>query len=294
MNTETLRVFCDVVYYQSFSRGAKANNISQSAATQSIHRLEKQLGSRLIDRSRRPFILTPEGKICYDGFRELLETYDAVVSRVKSHSLEDSGVIRVAAIYSIGLHDMNKIMRDFIKARSFPAVRLELLHPEKVYKAVNSAAVDFGIVSYPSATPEVSVIPLLSEDMVVVTPPDHPLAQEKALKIEQLQDEDFVAYVRDMPIRREIDKIMRQKGMRVNIVTEYENIETIKQAIEVGLGVSILPLPTVEVEAERGLLGAIPLESPKMTRPIGVIHKRRKVFTPAMKEFIEALGGRVP
>ena len=128
MNTETFRIFCDVVYYQSFSRGAKANNISQSAATQSIHRLEKQLGAQLIDRSKRPFNLTPEGKICYEGFREILETYDSIVSRVQSSSLQDGGVIRVAAIYSVGLHDMSKSMRDFMKTHPHSKIRLEFLH----------------------------------------------------------------------------------------------------------------------------------------------------------------------
>ncbi|MBR0226029.1 MAG: LysR family transcriptional regulator [Thermoguttaceae bacterium] len=293
MNTETFRIFCDVVYYQSFSRGAKANNISQSAATQSIHRLEKQLGAQLIDRSKRPFNLTPEGKICYEGFREILETYDSIVSRVQSSSLQDGGVIRVAAIYSVGLHDMSKSMRDFMKTHPHSKIRLEFLHPEKVYQAVNASEADLGIVSYPSASPEINVIPLRSEEMVVVVPPDHPLARERSLKIDKLQGLDFVAYDRDLPIRREIDRTLRQNGVRVNVVTEFDNIETIKQAIEVGIGVSVLPLPTVVNEAERGLLVAIPLVSPQLTRPIGVIYKRRKVFSSSATQFVEALGGHV-
>ncbi len=293
MNTETFRIFCDVVYYQSFSRGAKANNISQSAATQSIHRLEKQLGAQLIDRSKRPFNLTPEGKICYEGFREILETYDSIVSRVQSSSLQDGGVIRVAAIYSVGLHDMSKSMRDFMKTHPHSKIRLEFLHPEKVYQAVNASEADLGIVSYPSASPEINVIPLRSEEMVVVVPPDHPLARERSLKIDKLQGLDFVAYDRDLPIRREIDRTLRQNGVRVNVVTEFDNIETIKQAIEVGIGVSVLPLPTVMNEAERGLLVAIPLVSPRLTRPIGVIYKRRKVFSSSATQFVEALGGHV-
>lgn len=111
MNIETFRIFCDVVHYQSFSRGAEANNISQSAATQSIHRLEKQIGSRLVDRTKRPFVLTQEGQICYEGFREILETYDSVVTRVQSLYNQGGGTIHVAAIYSVGLHDMSKCMR---------------------------------------------------------------------------------------------------------------------------------------------------------------------------------------
>lgn len=293
MNTETFRIFCDVVYYQSFSRGAKANNISQSAATQSIHRLEKQLGAQLVDRSKRPFNLTPEGKICYEGFREILETYDSIISRVQSNSMLDGGVIRVAAIYSVGLHDMNRCMRDFMKDHPHSKIRLEFLHPDKVYQAVTNSEADLGIISYPAASPEINVIPLRSEEMVVVVPPDHPLAHEKRLNIEQLHGLDFIAFDRDLPIRRETDKAFRQNGVRVNVVQEFDNIETIKQAIEVGLGVGILPLLTVSHNVDRGSLVAIPLVSPQLTRPIGVIYKRRKVFSSAATQFVEALGGHV-
>lgn len=294
MNTETFRIFCDVVYYQSFSRGAKANNISQSAATQSIHRLEKQLGAQLVDRSKRPFVLTPEGKVCYEGFREILETYDSIISRVQSNFMQDGGVIRVAAIYSVGLHDMSKCMREFMKEHPRSKIRLEFLHPDKVYQAVFSSEADLGIISYPAASPEINVIPLRSEEMYVVASPEHPIAKEKAgVKIDSLQGLDFVAFERDLPIRRETDKTMRQNGVRVNVVTEFDNIETIKQAIEVGLGISILPLPTVQNEIERGQLVAIPLVSPVLTRPIGVIYKRRKVFSAAATQFIEALGGHI-
>ncbi|MGN0911298.1 MAG: LysR family transcriptional regulator [Thermoguttaceae bacterium] len=294
MNTETFRIFCDVVYYQSFSRGAKANNISQSAATQSIHRLEKQLGAQLVDRSKRPFVLTPEGKVCYEGFREILETYDSIISRVQSNFMQDGGVIRVAAIYSVGLHDMSKCMREFMKEHPRSKIRLEFLHPDKVYQAVFSSEADLGIISYPAASPEINVIPLRSEEMYVVSSPEHPIAKEKAgVKIDSLQGLDFVAFERDLPIRRETDKTLRQNGVRVNVVTEFDNIETIKQAIEVGLGISILPLPTVQNEIERGQLVAIPLVSPVLTRPIGVIYKRRKVFSAAATQFIEALGGHI-
>lgn len=294
MNTETFRIFCDVVYYQSFSRGAKANNISQSAATQSIHRLEKQLGAQLVDRSKRPFVLTPEGKVCYEGFREILETYDSIISRVQSNFMQDGGVIRVAAIYSVGLHDMGKCMREFMKGHPRSKIRLEFLHPDKVYQAVFSSEADLGIISYPAASPEINVIPLRSEEMYVVASPEHPISKEKeGVKIDSLQGLDFVAFERDLPIRRETDKTLRQNGVRVNVVTEFDNIETIKQAIEVGLGVSIFPLPTVQNEIERGQLVAIPLISPVLTRPIGVIYKRRKVFSAAATQFIEALGGHI-
>ncbi len=289
MNIETLRIFCDVVHHQSFSRGAAANDVSQSAATQSVHRLERHFGVQLVDRSRRPFVLTPEGQACYEGFREVLESYDAAEARVRSLRMEISGMVRVATIYSVGLHDMSRCMQDFMRRYPKAKVRLEFLHPNKVHEAVLNAEVDVGIVSYPVASPDVGVISLRSEPMVVVCHPEHPLASQTAVTAEQLLDEDFVGFDRELSIRKEIDRYLRQRSVDVRMVMEFDNIETIKQAVEIGAGISVLPEPTVRKETQGGTLVAIRLITPELRRPLGIIHSQRKVFTPAVSKFVELL-----
>src|SRR3989304_350992 len=135
MSREPPKVFCGVVRSQSFSRGAALNKVSQSAASQAVHQLEELFGSQLIDRSKRPFLLTPEGQVCYDGLREVLDRFEETESRVHSLRGEINGVVRVAAIYSIGLHDMSQFMQEFMtrhpKARGRPGV----LRPEPVFRA---------------------------------------------------------------------------------------------------------------------------------------------------------------
>jgi len=289
VNIETLRIFCDVVQHQSFSRGAAANNVSQSAATQAIHRMERHFGVQLVDRNKRPFVLTPEGQACYEGFREVLELYDAVETKVRSLRKEISGLVRVAAIYSVGLYDMSRAMQDFMRRYPKAKVRLEYLRPDKVYEAVLNSEVDLGIVSYPMQTPELSVIPLRSERMVLVCHPKHHLAVRSAVTAEHLQDEDFVAFDRELPIRKEIDRYLRQRSVNVRVVMEFDNIETIKQAVEIGAGISILPEPTVSTAVEMGRLAAVRLIAPQLYRPVGIIHRQRKVFSPTALKFIELL-----
>jgi len=264
MNIETLRIFCDVVQHQSFSRGAKINDISQSAATQSVHRVEEHFGVQLVDRSKRPFVLTPEGQACHEGFHQVLDLYDSVEARVRSLRKEISGLVRVAAIYSVGLHDMSRCMQDFMRSYPKAKVRLEYLRPNKVYDAVLNSEADLGIVSYPQGSPDLNVIPLRSERMVVVCHPDHPLNQHKTLTAEQLQDVDFIGFDRDLSIRKEIDRHLRQHVVGVRMVMEFDNIETIKQAVEIGAGVSILPEPTVRDDVRNGTLAAIPLIEPEL------------------------------
>lgn len=298
MNIETLRLFCDVVQHHSFSRGAAANQVSQSAATQSVHRMERHFGSQLVDRSKRPFVLTPEGQACYEGFREVLEVYDAVETRVRSLRKEITGMVRVAAIYSVGLHDMARCMKQFMIRYPKAKVRLEFLRPNKVYDAVLNSEIDLGVVSYPTPSAELSVVPLRSERMVLVCHPGHPLAGRKAVTAEHLKNEAFVTFDRDLIIRKEIDRYLRQRNVSVRINMEFDNIETIKQAVGIEAGVSILPEPTVREETVRGDLAAVRLIAPQMERPIGIIHRQRKVFTPTCTKFVELLqedqGGREP
>jgi DNA-binding transcriptional LysR family regulator len=203
--------------------------------------------------------------------------------------MEISGLVRVAAIYSVGLHDMSRCMQEFMRNHPKAKVRLEYLHPNKVHNAVLNAEVDLGIVSYPVASPDLNVIPLRSEKMVVVCQPQHPLTRHNAVTAEHLQGEDFVGFDRDLSIRKEIERQFRQRGVSVRVVMEFDNIETIKQAVQIGAGISILPEPTVRAETKAGTLAAIRLIAPELKRPIGIIHRQRKVFTPTVGKFVELL-----
>ncbi len=289
MNIETLRIFCDVVQRQSFSRGAAVNGVSQSAATQSVHRVERHFDVQLVDRTKRPFVLTPEGQICYEGFREVLELYDGVISQVNSLRQEICGLVRVAAIYSVGLHDMSHCMQDFMRRYPKAKVRLEYLRPNKVYDAVLGAEADLGVVSYPADSSDLTVIPLRAEKMVLVCHPGHKLASEPAVTAEHLQDEEFIGFDRDLKIRKEIDRYLRQRSVSVRVVMEFDNIETIKQAVEIGTGVSILPAPTIQDEVRKGSLVAVRLIAPELQRPVGIVHRQRRVFTPTAGKFVEML-----
>ncbi len=289
MNLETLRIFCDVVRTQSFSRGASANHVSQSAASQAVHQLERHFGMQLIDRTKRPFIMTPEGQACYEGCREVLERFDSVEAQMRSLKKEIAGTVRVAAIYSVGLHDMSRCMQDFMGRYPKANVRLEYLRPNKVFDAVINEETDIGVMSYPVTSPGITVIPWRTERMVVVCNPEHYLARLKVATPPQLRGETFVAFDRDLPIRKELDKYLRQHQVAIKIVMEFDNVETIKQAVEIGAGISILPEPTVRREISAGTLAAIPLPAGAPRRPVGIIHRQRKLFTPAIARFVELL-----
>ena len=289
MNLDTLKLYCEVARLRSFSRGATASGVSQSAASQAIQQLEAELGAVLLDRSRRPLQPTEEGRGFFEACRTLLQGFEQARAELAASRQRVEGTVRVAAIYSVGLHDMSRHMHPFMSAHPQARVLLECLHPHKVVEAVLNDEADVGILSYPTATRALEVLPLRSEPMVVVTHPSHRLARKRRVTPADLNGEAFVAFDHDLAIRKTIDRALKQHSVRVTVVMEFDNVETIKQAIGIAAGISILPRPTVLKEVEIRTLAAVPLAIPGLVRPIAIIHRRGKRLTPAVARFIELL-----
>jgi DNA-binding transcriptional LysR family regulator len=289
MHLETLRLYCDIVRLHSFSRGAAAHQISQSAASQAVRQLEADLDALLIDRTKRPFVVTPEGRAFYDALRTLLDGFDEARAQVASSHSQVTGSVRIAAIYSVGIHILSEQARRFMSLFPQAKVRLDYLHPHKVVEVVLADEADLGIVSYPAASRSLTVLPWRNEPMVLVCPPSHRLARRRRVAPADLAGENFVAFDPDLRIRKAIDRVLRQSEVRISVVMEFDNIETIKQAIGVGAGVSILPRPTILKEVGNRTLAAVPLTIPDLVRPLGIIHRRGKPFTPALTRFVELL-----
>jgi DNA-binding transcriptional LysR family regulator len=286
---ETLKLFCDVVRLRSFSRGASESGVTQSAASQAIQQLETELDVQLLDRSRRPLQPTHEGRGFYEACRGLLAGFERARGELATSRQRVEGTVRVAAIYSVGLHDMSRHMQPFMAMYPHARVLLECLHPHKVVDAVLADEADLGILSYPPANRALHVVPLREEPMVLVCHPSHRLARRRMAGAADLQGERFVAFDHDLPIRRAIDRVLRQAGVRVEVVMQFDNIETIKEAIAIAAGVSILPRPAVAKEVRIRMLGAVPLGIGGLIRPIAIIHRKGKRLPPAVDRFVEVL-----
>ncbi len=288
MQIEALKLFCDVARMGSFSRSAEIHNVTQSTASQAVHGLEKDLGATLIDRSRRPWTLTPAGKTFYDGCRELVERFDHLERRVRGRPAA-GGELRVAAIYSVGLRHMREFIGRFSKASPRTRVHLDYMHPDKVYEALADHRVDVGIVSFPLARRDLEVIPWRREEMVLACAPDHPFAKAREVDPVRLAGEDFVAFDKGLGIRREVDRFLRTRKADVKVSLEFDNIEAIKQAVEIGAGVSLLPAPTLDREVKSGALASVPLKGKPFFRSLGILRRRGRTLNPSVDEFIAAL-----
>lgn len=288
VSLQAIQVFCEVVRLQSFSRGAAACGISQSAASQVVRHIEKELELKLLERKVRPPRPTPEGEIYYRGCLEILHRHRLTVEEMRRLRQQVTGDFRVASIYSVGLHTLRPQIMKFMQENPDTRIRLEYLLPDEVYAAVLNDEADLGVTSYPRPEKGLVILPWLEEEMVLVASPEHPLAKKPRIAAADLEGQRFVAFVSSLPIRREVDRALRQKGISVDLVSEFDNIETMKQAVELSASLSLLPRPTVQREVERGTLAARPLDF-DLRRPVGLIHKKRKRLTYTVVRFIEAL-----
>jgi DNA-binding transcriptional LysR family regulator len=295
MQLESLKIFCDVVRWASFSRGATENGISQSSASQAVHQLEVRLGVKLIDRSKRPLVLTPRGKVYYDGCKDLVDRYVDLENRVKALDDDDTvvGTVGVAAIYSVGLNHMSQYVKTFEERHPGANVRLEYLHPSRVLERVTSGDAELGLLSFPRKWAELNVIAWREESMVLTVHPSHAFAQRSCISIAELSGEPFVAFDPDLSIRRAIDRFLRRHEVQVDVVLEFDNIENIKRAVEIPSGVSILPEPSLAQEIKAGTLVAVRFQSADtadcLTRPLAIVHRRQASLEPATTKFLELL-----
>ena len=291
MHLDTLHLFADLVRLRSYSRAAEQHQVSQSAASQAIRKLEAELGATLVDRTQRPLALTAQGQAFHEASLGVLAAWEQARAAVSAVAPHIDGTVRLAAIYSVGVYEVSRYLHEFSAAYPAATVELECHHSHKVLAAVLAGDADVGILSFPPHDPELTVIDLKAEPMVLVCHPQHRLARRRVIKPSDLRGEGFVAFEPALMIRKAIDRALRHAGVQPEVVLEFDNIDTIKQSVAGGQGVSILPRPTVQAEVELGTLAAVPIGIPDLVRPLGIIHARHRPLSPTVQRFIEVVRG---
>ncbi len=292
MQLTSLKVFCDVARHRSFSQAATANDITQSAVSHIVSQLERRMDVQLVDRSTRPLQLTAPGKTYFEGCRTLLDQYHELEAGIRKAQCDLSGAVEVAAIYSVGLSDLGEFTKTFALRRPLATVHIEYLHPDRVYERVLAGSADLGLVSFPHKSAKLLALPWRDEQMVLVCNPRHPLALKRAVALADIDGQKYVHFDRNLTVRRKVDRFLKDNGVAVEVVHEFDNIENIKQAIAVGTGVALLPEPTLRREVRARELVAVPLAGANFTRPLGIILKRGHWLSAATRSFLDLLQGK--
>jgi len=290
MMLETLKTFCDLCETGSFSRAARLNFVTQSAVSQQLRALERHYGRRLIDRgARRTLQITDAGKLLLDEARGVVARLAALEDRLRPRPDVVAGTVTIASVYSVGLHTLPAPMKTFLRAHPQVNLRLTYRRTDEIYQACLDGSVDLGVVAIPGRRSQIEIVPLRPDELVLVCPPDHPLARRPRITAASLAEQRFIAFDRDIPTRRLVDRFLRGARTSVTITMELDNIETIKRSVEAGLGISILPRSALENEVKAGTLLARPFATARLTRPIGIIYRRGREQSAAVRAFLETL-----
>jgi DNA-binding transcriptional LysR family regulator len=234
-------------------------------------------------------VLTTEGEVYYEGCRKLVQRYYALQEEVRSLHQEVEGRVNVASIYSVGLSYGRQLVDEFTRRHPKAAIHIEHHHPHRVYELVAEDQVDVGLISYAQATRTVKAVHWCEEPMTLVCAPGHPLAQSESINLNDLDGLEIIGFDRDLKIRRRIDRQLAERGVEVSVRMEFDNIDTIKRAIEVNSGASLLPEPTVRSELSTASFVAIAVRGLDLMRPLGIIHRRGVELGKTARRFVQLL-----
>jgi len=289
MHIETLKVFCDLADLRSFSKTAEKHLLSQSAVSQQVAQLELTLKCQLLDREKRPLELTSAGELLYRACREILDRYGQFKSELNALKSSAGSRINVAAIFSIGMHSLPDYVKMFMVSYPNVNVHIEYFSAQRIYELVLSGDIDIGLVAVPKKDKRLEVYEFENEPLILACSPKHPLSRESQVDIHKLQFERFIAFEKDVPTREWIDNILQHYNVVVRPVMEFDNIETIKRAVEINSGISVLPQTAILQEVSGGSITAIPFSNENFFRPTGIIVRKGKILSQAGRYFIELL-----
>jgi DNA-binding transcriptional LysR family regulator len=289
MHIETLRIFCDLADLRSFSKTADKHMVSQSAVSQQVAQLEIEHKCQLLNRQKRPLELTTAGEIFYRAARDMVDRYELLKSEMNTLKQAAHCRVNVGAIYSIGMHTLPEYLKKFMVKKPSVNVHVEYFTADKIYEMVLAGELDIGLVAVPRRDKRLEVYDFEDEPLVLACSPKHPLAAQSHIDIHKLQFERFISFEEGVPTRIWIDGIFQRYNIVIRPVMEFDNVETVKKAVEINSGVSILPRPAMLQELATGTIKAIEFENERFVRPTGILVRRDRVISQETRYLVDLL-----
>lgn len=287
MHLEHFKIFSDLVEKRSFSAAAKSNGITQSAVSQQIKTMEQHFNTQIVDRSQKLFRLTAEGEKIYRDSQEILRLYRKLKQEISELGDMLSGTIQIASTYSVAVHVLPNFIKSFIKKYPAIDIRLDYNQSIKVYDDVINNIADIGFVSYPQSNKLIESHTFIEEPLVLVCNSKNKFAKRKTIQLKELAGQKLISYLSPMVSHKAIMALFKSEGVSIEVAKQFDNIDMIKQAVEIDLGIAILPISSVSNLKKGHNLNYIEFKNKPYHREIAVIHRKGKILTPTVKKLIE-------
>lgn len=287
-----LKTFVTAARKNSFRIAAERNNITQPAVSQQIRTLERQFQCKLFQRQGPSVSLTRAGEILLPYAENILHQYGEAQLRIENIETQYIGTLRIATIYSIGLFDLQPLIRRYLSKHPKVGVKLEYDQNQRIYEMLLNQKIDFGFVAYPKNVPGIDTHLFKSTDLVCVQSTLKPVFTKKTLTLKDLHQQPFVTFSAQIPTGKAIDAYLKSKHIDPHFVQGYQNIETLKSATLVGMGFSIVPKSTIQRELKNRDLEILTVKDMKISRPLGILMTKNKDLTKSMRGFLSMFGYR--
>lgn len=292
MLNDSIRVFLTVVEKKSFSKAAKALFLTQPAVSFQIQMLEEYYGTRLFDRVSRNIVLTEAGHMLLKYANEMSNLQQDLEKEMQDLTANIKGKLRIGASTTIGEYIAPFILGAFKQMYPEVQLSLEVANSEDIEAAVHDTTLDIGLIESPLIGKDLEAIPFLDDEMVLITPPDHPWSKTDSVSVFELDKYPFISREKGSGTRVEIEQHLKKAGFsanNLNVIMELGSSSAIKAAVESNLGVSILSKWTVQAEEKAGLLHQVNLKDIEFDRTFHIIYHKKKFRTQATEEFLRFL-----
>ncbi len=287
MELSELQVFLAVVTERSFSKAAALLNRTQPAVSQSVRRLEEELGEQLFDRSARGGQLTKAGTVLLDYARRLIRLKEEAETAVRELQDMREGRVLIGA-NEAAIHVLLPIVERFRTTHSRAQVEVTRTAARQLAAEVLNQSLDFGVLTFPPRDRGLRSLSLGQDDLVMLTHPSHPLARRRQINMEEFGRQTIIAHNDPSPARERVLRIYEQRHAAINIQIGLPSLDAIKHAIEMGLGVALLPRRCALAEIKRGQLSAVKVAQLGLPRDVRLIYRASGDMTRAAEAFLEA------
>ena len=287
MELNELQVFRAVAAERSFSRAATRLHRTQPAVSQAIRRLEEELGERLFDRSSKGGRLTEAGTVLLDYAERLIRLTDEAEGAVRELQELRRGRV-VIGVNEAAVHVLLPIVVQFRDAHPRAQVEMRRVHSRQIPGEVLNRSLDFGFVTFPPAERGLSSVSLGVDELVMLAHPTHPLARRRRITMEEFGRQTVIAHNDYSPRRERVLRLFEEKHAPINIQISLASLDGIKRAVEMGLGVALLPRRCALSEIARKQLVAVKVPQLRMPRDLRLVYRRTGESSHAAAAFLDA------
>jgi DNA-binding transcriptional LysR family regulator len=289
INLNLLRIFQAVTETRSFTRAAEVVHLTQPGISKHIKQMEEYCGVPLFDRLGKKVALTQAGEILFEATQEIMASITAAEQRIEEFKGLHGGKLVLGASFPIGIYFLPGVLAAFRKQYPAVEVTLDISLGEKIASKILANKLDLGLVSHEVHDPRLTCSDFMTDELIAITPTNHPWANKKWINPRELLEETFIVAARGAGIRAVVEERLKEKGIVLKNVLDFGNLEGVKRAVEAGLGVSIQPLSVVRREISAGSLAGVAVAGIDVKLAHFYVRRKDKHLSGAAKAFMALL-----